>query len=167
MTRKRLLLLGLAVTLLTFGPPRDSSAKTRRLRCSQIRVSSPDVTRNKKGKKGKKSKTERFSASQILDLELEVRLPTKQFREQHMGRHKVALKLYTPSGSLYQTLVLPFVVDTPEATNEARYLSASTTFPVAGTSIVTSSLYGRWTILGYVDGDTKRCGKAKRIKLNP
>ena len=164
MTRKRLILLGLAVTLLTFGPARDSSAKTRRLRCSQIRVSSPEVTRNKKGKK---RKTARFSASQILDLELEVRLPAKQFKEQHIGRHKVALKLYTPSGSLYQTLVLPFVVDTPGATNEARYLSASTTFPVAGTSIVTSSLYGRWTILSYVDGDTKRCGKAERIKLNP
>jgi len=170
MKRKRLILLGLAVTLLTFAPARNSSARAHRLRCSDIRVTSPDLASNKKGRKGKKSEKRNrspFSAGQILDLELEVRLPVKQFREQHVGRHRVELKLYTPSGNLYQTLFLPFDVDVPEKARKNRYLSTSAMLPVAGTSIVTSSLYGEWTILGYVDGATKSCGKPKRIKLNP
>ena len=41
----------------------------------------------------------------------------------------------------------------------------SAALPVAGTSITLSSLYGRWTVQAYLDGQPEPCGPATRFTI--
>jgi hypothetical protein len=52
------------------------------------------------------------------------------------------------------------VIDEP-----ARRPSVDTTFPVGGTAIVTSSLYGRWTVTPHLDGSLPPCGPARQFRI--
>jgi len=44
-------------------------------------------------------------------------------------------------------------------------LSFDTILPVGGTSIVTSSLYGSWTVTPHLDGSLKPCGPARQFRI--
>ncbi len=46
-----------------------------------------------------------------------------------------------------------------------RHAAVSATLPVAGTSIVWSSLYGRWTAEAFLDGALSRCGAPARFSI--
>lgn len=46
-----------------------------------------------------------------------------------------------------------------------RHAAVSTTLPVAGTSIVSSSLYGKWTAEAFVDGSLSPCGATARFVI--
>ena len=48
---------------------------------------------------------------------------------------------------------------------DAPYYSVSAALPVAGTSITLSSLYGRWTVQAYLDGQPEPCGPATRFTI--
>jgi hypothetical protein len=50
------------------------------------------------------------------------------------------------------------------APGDALY-SVRAALPVAGTSITLSSLYGRWTVQAYVDGQPEPCGPATRFTI--
>ena len=39
--------------------------------------------------------------------------------------------------------------------------------PVAGTSIVSSSLYGRWTARAYLGDEIEPCGRPRAFAINP
>jgi hypothetical protein len=108
-----------------------------------------------------------FSASSTLDLGLAVAV-----RPDLSPDARLELRLLTPRGHLYQSLaVAPPAPADPEAAGttgkaergrarrEARTLS--TAFPVAGTAIVNHSLYGRWTVEPYLDGQS--CGPPVRF----
>jgi hypothetical protein len=45
------------------------------------------------------------------------------------------------------------------------HYSVSAALPVAGTSITLSSLYGRWTVQAYLDGQPEPCGPATRFTI--
>ena len=123
-----------------------------------------------------------FSATEVLDLDLSVKIRTE-------GEHVLRLELQTPSGHHYQTLTLPFstdiarsgakraIVDFPRpleiqsaevSTSEGvAWSSVVARLPVAGTPIVHSSLYGRWTVRAYLDDNLESCGRTRRFVIQP
>ena len=126
----------------------------------------------------------RFQATQILDLDLEVRLGAGL-----SGNHVLHVKLTTPRGHHYQTLTVPIAADAAQAGTFRRVESyprplavsvpvAATDgragetavvlrLPVAGTSIVSSGLYGTWTASAYLDNATEPCGPDRAFVINP
>jgi len=119
-----------------------------------------------------------FSATRILDVEFRTLL-----RRRLEGPHTLQLKLYTPRGHLYQVLAVPFSekpgkrllegfpqpVDEQAATavrfEGVRRYQVKATLPVAGTSIMTSSLYGEWKAVPHLDDDPDPCGKPRTFVI--
>jgi hypothetical protein len=118
-----------------------------------------------------------FSAASVLDLEFWVVLPTSSAT----SAPGIELKLFTPNGHLYQTLSAPFVapVVAPVAPRAAaaagpaspgrppRFQTVTLRLPVAGTTIVNSSLYGAWTAEAYLAGVPSPCTKALGFQIRP
>jgi hypothetical protein len=149
-------------------------AQTRVPSCLKVEVSSgPTAT----------TSLPRFSATKILDLTFTVLFPAWI-----AGDHLVDLRVFTPDGQLYRSLAVPVanrkqanfirsVAGYPRplplrpfgrvARGRVTYATASATFPVAGTDIVASGLYGRWRVEAYLDGAEQRCSQAARFNLNP
>ena len=119
----------------------------------------------------------------MLDLDLRVRLASTV-----SGEHLLRVEVNTPKGHLYQTLTVPFTTDrsptkalravdgfprplavqqtetVPEegkAQGDKASQSVVARLPVAGTSIVHSSLYGKWTAEAYLDDETESCGRSR------
>jgi hypothetical protein len=160
-------------------PPEEPPASIPQ--CLAVKVSSPHSQASRSSRKG-----DVFSATEILELQLSTIL-----RRRLGGPHLLELKVYTPKGHLYQVLAVPFGDATsspagrrarkrhvagyprpleegrPEwvAVDGARRLTVSTSLPVAGTSIVTGSLYGRWTVVPHLDEGPEPCGAARRFTI--
>src|SRR5262245_48784497 len=120
-------------------PPREVPAPAGS--CAAIVVTAPDVRTP--------ARTQAFSATKILDLQLAAVLRTRL-----QGDHTLEMKVYTPKGHLYQVLTVPFsaaaasaartrlVEGYPEPLREqpmtavrhegVRRYSVSTRLPVAG-----------------------------------
>jgi hypothetical protein len=122
-----------------------------------------------------------FRATQIIDLEF-----SAAFRARLRGPHLLEFKVYTPNGKLYQALVAPFTGDVPrregrrvdgfpeplpeqtmqESTGRWRpffrpgLFHVTARLPVAGTWIITNSLYGQWRVDLYLDRAEARIGTA-------
>ena len=124
-----------------------------------------------------------FSAIQVLDLTFTVLLPARLD-----GQHVVELRVLTPDAQLYRSLAVPFArgaqtnavrriegysrpVPQQALTEVSRgsglFSAVSTTFPVGGTDIVSSGLYGRWQVEAYLDGAQQRCAAAAPFTLTP
>ena len=97
----------------------------------------------------------RFSATRILALDFETRLSERRAHE-----HTLRLRLYTPSGFLYQVLAVPVAASRAHRRVEAR-------LPVAGTSIMASGLYGRWTVVPQLDDSSEPCGPGRHFVIRP
>lgn len=114
-----------------------------------------------------------FSAARTTDLKISV-----LFLEDYEGKHTLELKLFTPSGYLYQSLAVPAVLaedddkeehlhdyPNPVKTTVLRkvkyrgqeYWEADLAFPVGGTAITMNSIYGVWTTQPFMDGSTTPC----------
>jgi hypothetical protein len=98
----------------------------------------------------------RFSATRILELRFETRLSGPPKRE-----HTLRLRLNTPSGFLYQVLAVPVEA----GRNGLRRVEAR--LPVAGTSIMASGLYGRWTVVPELDDSSEPCGPGRHFVIRP
>jgi hypothetical protein len=139
---------------------REALARSR----ARARAALARQGRNRRGEA--KRRGPYYSAARTLRLELRVavsrRLPDNA---------RVELRLFTPRGHLYQTLraVVPPPTEPkppraePVPASSRRRRPPRTTphvltaaVPVAGTSIVNHSLYGRWTVAPQVDGEP--CG---------
>jgi hypothetical protein len=104
----------------------------------------------------------RYSASRVDDLEI-----TATLAPQVRGAHRLALKVFTPRGHLYQTLALPFAAPAAPSRRRPPIVSqrVSARVPVSGTLIVTSSLYGRWRVVPYLDDAAQPCGRELRFEI--
>jgi len=98
----------------------------------------------------------RFRATRIVDLELEARLLHHPKQD-----HSLQLRLYTPDGFLYQ------VLETRAARGRAGAFRYQARLPVAGTSIMTSGLYGRWRVVPHADGAREPCGPGRSFVMRP
>ncbi len=148
-------------------PEQDAAAR----RC-KIRVSSAQSSSRRK-----------FSATEILDLDFTVKLARVT------GEHLLRVDLSTPKGHPYQSLTVPFSTEASaagalrsvagfprplevRATETTMYEgqavpSVVVQLPVAGTPIVHSALYGKWTATAYLDDETEACGRSRRFRIRP
>jgi hypothetical protein len=106
-----------------------------------------------------------FSAARTLDIELWTRLRHDVRRDSRLEFH-----VYTPQGHLYQRLrALPqvAVVVGERDRRRSRERVSVATLPTAGTTIVNSSLYGRWRVEPHLDGELRPCAPALRFQVGP
>ena len=113
--------------------------------CSVVAVVSPETP---------KAKGHRFSAGTILDVEFRTSVSRRVG-----GSHRLRFRVYTPKGHLYQELSVPFVA------NGSARSPVTARLPVGGTSITTSSLYGRWRVVPHLDDFLKPCVSPTRFTI--
>jgi hypothetical protein len=159
-------------------PPSESLASA----CLAVAVSSPEAPK----KRGA------FSATQILDLQFGALL-RKRVTGEHVINLKVYTpkghlyqQLDVPFTGLPVTVgtggaeaaaaprmrrVDGYPQPLPEQplvavkTSAGRAYQVTTRLPVAGTSIMTSSLYGKWKVVPHLDGNLKPCGAATAFTI--
>jgi hypothetical protein len=103
----------------------------------------------------------RFSASQTPDVQI-----TTTFPNTLTGSRRLQLRVLTPQGHLYQRFSIPFDATLPRHERGA-VRSVSARLPVAGTAITTNGLYGRWTVVPYLDDGAAPCAAARHFVLEP
>lgn len=164
MTRRRTNYLGLALGALLVVPCAESAAQTRTRsnapsRCYRVDVSSPEAPATRR-------RRPEFSAAKIMDIELQAYVSRRM-----SGHHRLEFKVYTPKGNLYQSMNLSFDADAPPpenpTRNSRRYQKVSAVLPVAGTSIVSSSMYGTWKVEAFLDGNEQRCARPTKFEIEP
>jgi hypothetical protein len=129
-----------------------------------------------------------YSATEILDVDVWI-LFHPGTAKQYADDHAVQVRFFTPTGSLYQTIDIPFTSDAKKKGKEksldgyphpiqfsllkeitwskGKYLGTSVRLPVAGTMIMSNGLYGGWRAEAYVDGEEVPCAKAVEFTINP
>ncbi len=167
MTAKRMGTIAASVIALGLlaGPLAAQSAKAPA--CVGVKVGSTPVLASFDELKG-------FSARAILDLNFRIVLPGEGTPE------ALTLKIYTPRGHLYQEIVVPVAPEgsaerervvagypAPLKVARVRRLRAADgrpargvdapPFPVAGTHVVSSSLYGEWRVEAWPQGASEAC----------
>ena len=126
-----------------------------------------------------------FSATQVIDVDFSIVFTPGAAKRFLDGNHTVEFRILTPRGHLYQSMTIPFTADparkgekvkvegypdpmplrvTESVDNHVRVFAR---MPVAGTPIITSSVYGTWTAQAYVDGETVPCAKAATFTMTP
>jgi hypothetical protein len=174
----RVVALAVSACLTTSAALAQSTARS----CARVEVSSGSTVAPRPGPTFIGS-SPRFSVTKILDLTFTVLFPSRI-----SGEHLVELRVFTPDAQLYRSLVIPvaggskasatrsvdgYARPLPEqalqrvARGRGFFAAASTAFPVAGTDIVSSGLYGRWRVEAYVDGAEQRCAPAAWFTLRP
>lgn len=154
-------------------PPTESLANA----CLAVAVSSPEAPK----KRGP------FSATQILDLQFGALLRTR-LRGEHVmnlkvytpkghlyqqidvpfrgGATAVGAGATAEASGQRMRRVEGYPQPLPEQelvlvkTSVGRGYQVQARLPVAGTSIMTSSLYGKWKVVPHLDGSLKACGRA-------
>jgi len=123
-----------------------------------------------------------FSALKTEDLRLLVLFLTPV-----EGEHILELRLITPRGHHYQTLTAPITTEAVEAgavrqvptyprplevqalepyqTRQGVLKGTELRLPVAGTSIMSSSLYGEWEVEVVLDGKPMGCERRDVFRL--
>lgn len=126
--------------------------------CEVDKVTSPQLD-------GPPETPRHFSAAQVSSLELAVQTPpAPKTRRGQPPAPQVELRLFTPQGHLYQTLRAASPAAEPgKGDVHARHQRVGFRLPVAGSPIVTNSLYGRWRAEPYLPGAETACGKARRF----
>ena len=124
----------------------------------------------------------KYSAVATSDIIVHVVFP-QTFKEDHV----ITLRFSTPNRHLYREIDVPIApagtrlpgtrrlanypypveVKVPEEQriNGETVASVQVRFPVGGTSIATSSLYGAWTVNGLIDGKETRCFRPLTINI--
>ena len=152
------------------GPEGDMSDKASVSQCPRVTVSAAENP-NARGKRRS------YSATRSADLLFHL-----QFKGSLDNDHVVTLKVLTPNGHLYRQYDVPVASGRKKRSQGARTLpgypypvpvhaplmkkargqnfaTVDVPFPVAGSSIVTSSLYGRWNLEVFLDGAADPCGR--------
>lgn len=125
----------------------------------------------------------RFSATKVTDLVF-----TTRFAGKLSGEHVLELKVFAPSGSLYQSLAVPIAqpgklpekrpvkgYPYPKQEVAPRLVGRGDTavhevdvsFPVGGTLITQNGLYGTWKVEPYVDYERRPCGPPATFEIVP
>lgn len=159
---RAVLVLGFTMALASaVGAQRDGGGRL----CGGVRLSSPEL------KGGRLGST--FSATEIVDLDVSLFLLVTSVEP---GDYTARARLVTPNGALYEELVLPFSINPERLGPETRdrrvddhpfgvrvqaaelvdvgkvkYWKVTLRVPIAGSTAVSSGLYGEWTAEGSVD----------------
>jgi hypothetical protein len=168
-----MLVLALTSLVLATAPVERAPREAPRLAHPRVlvKVSSPQLPG--------RGEPRAFRANRITELQFDA-----MFAGRLKGSHVLELKLYTPRGYLYQVLTVPFtggarggghrrVPGNPRVFVEREMRVAGTggyevsaRLPVAGTWIMTNSLYGSWRVDAHLDGAAWPSGR-KRFTIQP
>jgi hypothetical protein len=154
-----------SATLATAQTAKEAEPPTNaaRSRCPKVTVSKVEKP-NVRGKW-------RFSAARSTDLLFHV-----VFKNNFDSEHVVTLKVFTPNGHIYRQYDVPVASDGSKRSNAVKQLDdypypvkvqvvnpvevdgvkkkvVDVRFPVAGSTIITSSLYGKWRVELYLPPD--------------
>jgi len=121
-----------------------------------------------------------FSATKVLDVQFAI-IFSPSVAAQFANAHNVEFRVYTPQGNLYQSISVPITNDPKRAGEKHRVpgypdlvpvqvlqsinhgggrgMFATVTLPVAGTPIVSNSLYGRWRAEALVEDEIAPCAQ--------
>jgi hypothetical protein len=135
------------------GSEQHVTAVAPLLACEGVHVTSPQQHRRRRA----------FSAGEARDLRI-----TTTFPRELTGRHRLQVRVLTPQGHLYQKFSVPF--DATVARGDRGPSSKRTIgvkLPVAGTAITTNGLYGRWSVVPYLDDEAIPCAAEQRFVLEP
>ena len=121
-----------------------------------------------------------FSATKVLDLGFSIFF-TPGSVNRFAGTRRVEFRIITPRGHLYQSMTIPFSADAGAKGQKVhvdgyrdpqdvvlladatylnnKHLRVGVTLPVAGTPIVTNSLYGDWRAEAVVDDEPLPCAQ--------
>ena len=133
-------------------PPRRPAPPPPLPQCVALQVTSPQAETDRTD----------FSAGEVLDLRI-----STSFRRL-TGPHRLELRVYTPQGFLYQRFAVPFDASSPPSDGDGRRpprRSVGVRLPVAGTAITTNSLYGRWKVVPFLDGEANACGRERTFVI--
>jgi hypothetical protein len=98
-----------------------------------------------------------FSVRKTVDLQFRMKLRTRDDEA-----HVVSFRVFTPKGHLYQQLQVPQAV---EPDDDDRVSRVSARLPVAGTFIVTSSMFGKWRVVPYIDDNPEPCAAPSVFRI--
>ena len=150
-------------------------------------------SKQKLGKNGKDANEQEFengivsfSATKVLDVDFAV-VFSPQVAAQFTNVHVVEFRLFTPQGNLYQSISIPMTSDAARAGQSHRVagypdlipiqilqpinhglgrgMMAKVTLPVAGTPIVSNSLYGTWTASAVVEDEVAPCSTPAQFTI--
>lgn len=150
------------------GPEVELSTKASKSQCPKMAFSAVEKPQ---------AMGRSFSAARSADLVFHV-LFDRSLEEERV----VTLKVFTPNGHLYRRFDVPLASGNENSPESARHLpgypypvrvpkpktvkvngrkfeSVDVLFPVAGSTIITSSLYGRWNVEVFLDDAPDPCGK--------
>jgi hypothetical protein len=182
MIERSLLPIFVAATLLSIAP--DAAADKKDRSCLAVVAGSLQhpwtAGRDNAEKKFGRLDAPVFSAAQVIDVEFAI-VFSKKVAEQFSGVHVVEFRVYTPQGHLYQSLSIPMTNDSRLAgerhpvpgypdpmpvygltsirRGNGQGMFAAVTLPVAGTSIVSNSLYGEWKAEAFVADEIAPCAQ--------
>ena len=140
--------------------------------CQHLEVSSAEETGGQAA--------ELFSATRTIDLTF-----TVKFHKGFTGDHVLELRVLTPDGHLYRSLVTPITADgsrEPRAVplaghrrpvterplrlwGPAGQRTVDVSFPVAGTDILSAGLYGMWRVEARLDRGRTACNLVTTFTL--
>jgi len=161
-------------------------------RCLAVVVGSPQQLGNGNGKGNDEREFEsgevRFAATKVTDIEFAI-VFSPPIAAQFKDAHIVEFRVYTPAGNLYESLSIPITTDSGKAGQRHRVpsypdlvpiqvlkpinhgngqgLFAKVTIPIAGTPIVSNSLYGTWRAEALVEEQTTACGTPATFTITP
>lgn len=138
------------------------------LRCSAVVTDPPPA---------KKGVVPAFSATAVVDIDVLLQFKPGDAKELADGDHVAEVRFIGPQGFLYESRMVPLTSDTLKArtpktlpnyrrpvkqnlvatSKSGKEIEARIAFPVAATTIVTSSMYGTWRAEAYLDGSTAQC----------
>jgi len=147
----------------------------------------------KLGKNGKDDKEREFengassfSATKVLDLDFAI-VFSQDVAAQFTNVHVVEFRILTPNGNLYQSISIPMTSDPSKlgqkhrvagypdlipvqvlqsiSHNGGKGMLARVTLPIAGTPIISNSLYGTWTAMALVEDDATPCSTPLRFTI--
>lgn len=164
-----LILLTTAFASFAFAAPKQS--------CSGIAFSSADKVAST------------FSAAGTIDIDVLVLFERSEANHFLKAENDLEVHLFTPAGDRYQSLRIPFTSDAGKKGKERKvkhypyaietqmlreieigkkkYAAAVVRLPVAGTSIMTSSLYGTWSASAHLDDDSEPCAAPATFTVTP
>jgi hypothetical protein len=182
----------LAAAVLGFGvAPASAQKKSKADRsCLAIAIGSKQKLSDK-GKDDNEREFDKelgaFSATAVLDIDFAI-VFSPQVAAQFTNVHVIEFRILTPQGNLYESISVPITSDPSKAGQKHRVagypdlipvqvlqsitrgggkgMLAKVTLPVAGTPIVSNSLYGTWTALALVEDEIVPCSTPARFTIS-
>ena len=150
-------------------------------KCGKVEVS---------GRPGAKAAVGKAAGSTLAATTVEDVVFTIKLRKAISGDHVVTLKVYMPEGNLYQSLGTPvsltgsqrrgkrpvpgypFPLDIQMAMpittgSDSDKQLVEVTMPLAGTAIVSNSIYGDWKVDLYLDDAQQACADRVSFRIGP